>query len=134
MSANRADDYPCIRAYGRMVGSYTDYIDGQVELARAEGAPTNAIHRDRDGGWKTTDDIVSAETRQRLGLDPLPPIPVTVAAMIEEIADKLRSSTWLRDRYGLATTGVDDGTMRLRFTTGHTALIRVDVIKPGTAD
>jgi hypothetical protein len=82
--------------------------------------------------WQTTDDIVSAGTRRALGLEPLPPIPVTVTALIEEIAAQLRSSNWLRDRHGLADVRADSGALSLTFTTGHTALIRFALADPDT--
>lgn len=66
------NDYPFIRLWGREMGSYAYYINDQVDLARKENAPENVISRDHDGTWKTTDDILSDNTRKRLGLDPLP--------------------------------------------------------------
>jgi hypothetical protein len=113
-----------------MLGSFAPYIDHQIELARADNAPAHAVYRDRV--WQTTDDIVSAETRRALGLDPLPPIPVTVAALVEDIAARLRSSGWLRDRHGTADVRPDSGALSLTFTPGHTALIRFALADPDT--
>lgn len=132
MTTKPVEPYFFIRAYGRMLGSFAPYIDHQIELARADNAPVHAVYRDRDGVWQTTDDIVSAETRRALGLDRLPPIPVTVAALVEDIAARLRCCGWLRDRHGLADVRADCDTLNLTFTTGHTALIRVELADPDT--
>lgn len=35
-------DYPFIRAYGRIMGSYQYYIDDEVRRAREDGAPQDA--------------------------------------------------------------------------------------------
>jgi hypothetical protein len=64
--------------------------------------------------------------------NPLPPIPVTVAALVEDIAARLRSAGWLRDRHGLADVRADSGALSLTFTTGHTALIRFALADPDT--
>ena len=66
-------EYPYIMAWGKMMGSGDPYVLEQVEKANAAGAPVNATHEDSAGGWSTTDDIVSNQTRAALGLDPLPP-------------------------------------------------------------
>lgn len=58
-------DYKWIRHWGAMMGSQPFYVDAQVERARKEHAPENAIYRDLDG-WKTTADISSSDTVRRL--------------------------------------------------------------------
>jgi hypothetical protein len=62
--------YPWIVKWGRLMGSYQYYIDGQIEAARQSDAPDNAIYHDGER-WQTTDDVTSPATRQRLGLEPL---------------------------------------------------------------
>jgi hypothetical protein len=132
MTTPSTEPYPFIRADGRMLGSCAAYIDMQIELARADNAPAHAIYPDRDGVWQTTDDVVSVDARQALGLDPLPPIPVTVTALVEDIAARLRFSSWPRDRHGLADVRPDGAALTLTFTTGHTGIIRFDVTDPDT--
>jgi hypothetical protein len=58
-------DYKWIRAWGRMMGSYDYYINGEVERARADRAPQNAIFK-RDSGWATTAGIQSDSTKENL--------------------------------------------------------------------
>jgi hypothetical protein len=95
------NDYPYIRAWGRMIGSYNSYIQLQVEQARQDGAPDDAIHKKDDGSWSTTDEITSSTTRRQLGLEPLPPRPPEAATILDEIHNTLRWSTRLRDLFGL---------------------------------
>ena len=49
-------DYKWIRFWGQYMGSQSFYVDAQVERAKKERAPANAIYRDTDG-WKTTAQI-----------------------------------------------------------------------------
>ena len=57
-------DYPYIRVWHQMTGSYQYYIDHLVELARAEQAPENAIYKDTmTGQWRTIDDMKDKRTR-----------------------------------------------------------------------
>lgn len=58
--------YTFIKAWGRMLGSSDHYINNEREQAEMDGAPTNAIYRDSDGNWHTTDNIESIETLKRL--------------------------------------------------------------------
>jgi hypothetical protein len=61
-----ATDYPYIRAWGRMMGSYRYYVEGQLQLARQEKAPQNATYRGEEG-WHTWDDFKgSAVTRLQI--------------------------------------------------------------------
>lgn len=69
-------DYPYVRAYGRAMGSFQYWIDMQVAEAREDNAPENATHRNADGTWSTTDDVINPTVRKMLGLEPLPEIPV----------------------------------------------------------
>jgi hypothetical protein len=61
-------EYEWIRKWGRMLGSYQYYIDDQIALARREQAPANAVHKNQDGRWVTTDEITNVEARFALGL------------------------------------------------------------------
>lgn len=63
----KSNDYPWIAAWGRQMGSYGHYIEGQQAQARQDGAPENAIYK-RDEKWYTTDDIQNNRTRAELGL------------------------------------------------------------------
>ncbi|HET7713883.1 MAG TPA: hypothetical protein VFK94_06610 [Patescibacteria group bacterium] len=65
---SNTEDYKWIRAWGRLLGSRAYYIIDQVEQARKDHAPENAIYRKDDGTWATTDDITSEVTRYNLGL------------------------------------------------------------------
>lgn len=61
-------DYPAIRAWGSLMGSYQYYIDNQVLVARATKAPQDAIYQrtDWDGkhlGWARIKDIKDLESR-----------------------------------------------------------------------
>jgi hypothetical protein len=56
------------------MGSYDYYVRDQVQQAREDNAPANALYRRENGTWATTDDITSATTRVQLGLEPLPAI------------------------------------------------------------
>lgn len=64
-----SNDYHWIREWGKLLGSHDEYIDRQVEKARRDNAPENAIYKSNDGRWVTTDDVTSGETRHALGLD-----------------------------------------------------------------
>lgn len=70
--AGNTNDYPYIRAWGKLMGSYRYFIEDEIDRARSEGAPLNATSRGHDGTWSTTDDIVSDDTRKQMGLEPLP--------------------------------------------------------------
>lgn len=47
------NDYPCIRAWDRMMGSYSNYTTRQIEDAREQKQPQDVIYEkggyDRDG-------------------------------------------------------------------------------------
>ena len=52
-----AEDYPWIRQWGRLMNSPRSYVDDEIAHARADLAPHNALFRQRDGTWRTTDDV-----------------------------------------------------------------------------
>lgn len=62
-------NYEWIRKWGHFMGSNASYIQDQVDQAEREHAPQNAIYRNQEGGWRTTDDITNRLTRHALGLD-----------------------------------------------------------------
>ncbi len=58
--------YPFIRIWGQQRGSYPYYIDKQIEQARADNAPWNAIYRkEPEGIWVTVDDLGGDNPEQR---------------------------------------------------------------------
>ncbi len=65
-------EYEWIKKWGYWMNSFTGYIRDQIELARQDNAPDNAIYKQDDGTWATTDDITSEVTRESLKLPPLP--------------------------------------------------------------
>lgn len=60
----KAVKYPYIEAWGKMLGSFSSYIDLQITLARKYKAPENAIYQETDGTWSTVDDIQAGITRK----------------------------------------------------------------------
>lgn len=62
------EQYPMIRRWGKLLHSMDYYIDNQIEQAKKDKAPMNAIHKREDGSWATTDDITSEVTRQLMGI------------------------------------------------------------------
>jgi len=57
-------EYKHIEAWGRMLHSNPDYIWGEVQKARAENAPSDAIYWDMDKKrWITFGEVTSHETR-----------------------------------------------------------------------
>ena len=71
MSDKTTTDYPYIRIWGNHLGSYSDYIEMEVDRAHEEGAPQTAYHRNPDGTWSTTDTVFSTHLREVFGLEPL---------------------------------------------------------------
>ena len=59
-------DYPYIRAYGLLLGSFQSYIDSEVEKARQTNAPQTAVSQYQDGNWATFEDITFSDTRERI--------------------------------------------------------------------
>ena len=59
-------DYPYIRAYGLLLGSFQSYIDSEVEKARRTNAPQTAVSQYQDGRWATFEDITFSDTRERI--------------------------------------------------------------------
>jgi hypothetical protein len=59
-------EYKGIRAWGEMLHSYEYYIRIQIEEARADKAPEDAVFKRQDGTWATYKDITNEETRAAL--------------------------------------------------------------------
>ena len=66
MKTVTAADYSGIEAWGRVLGSRSWFIDGEQKLALSEGAPLNAIYKDRTGHWVTIDEVADESLRNRL--------------------------------------------------------------------
>jgi hypothetical protein len=125
------DDYPYIRAWGQLIGYPESRIREQVELAQSEGAPANAVYRNEDGSWTTTEDITAPHTRWQLGLAPLAAGPPDLAIITEEAQNALFWSARLRDRFGL--TDVERPRahlLRIRFATGYTVEMELQLQPP----
>ncbi len=59
-------NYPYIRAWGMMLGSFPSFIECEVEEAERTHAPQTAIYQDQDGNWMTFEDIQLSDTRKRI--------------------------------------------------------------------
>lgn len=59
-------DYVYIRAWGQSMGSFPNFIVGEVERARRDRAPETAIYQRDDGSWATFEGIVAEDTRNRI--------------------------------------------------------------------
>jgi hypothetical protein len=100
--------YPYVQAWGRMLGSSQLYVADQITRARAEHAPSDAVYRDHDTGrWITTDEIWPAQTRDRLGLPPLPAVAPDLDDITAVIADGAAHNLRLHDIYGLSRIDTD---------------------------
>ncbi|MGC5322761.1 hypothetical protein ACPXB5_28980 [Micromonospora arida] len=126
------EDYPYIRAWGRMRGSAPDYLAYLLDLARAQNAPADAVEfRHRDGHWITTDEIWAADSRRHLGLDPIPPIAPDLDLVVVEIGNAMRCSRWMTDRNGLREVQrLDMNRLRMTFATGFTGDLHVEITPP----
>ena len=52
--------YKAIDLWGRMMGSFTNYIEWQQDMAEEaeeDGAPVDAIYKKYEGGWVTVRDL-----------------------------------------------------------------------------
>lgn len=57
------NDYRHIRAWGRMLGSNREYVWDQVQKARADNAPDDAIYYGADKRWHTYSEVTVDSTR-----------------------------------------------------------------------
>lgn len=59
-------NYPYIRAWGMMLGSFSSYIDYEVRKAEWTHAPQTAFYLHQDGSWETFEGIQLSDTRERI--------------------------------------------------------------------
>lgn len=59
-------EYPYIRAWGKMLGSFQSYIDDQVTRAKRVNAPQNAVYIRMNNTWATIDDVAAGDTKDIL--------------------------------------------------------------------
>lgn len=72
ITTHKEDEYPYIRAWGKMMGSFTQFIDDRVEMARAEHAPQTAIFKDvRTLKWHIAEDVQGDTIQYFKEMDPL---------------------------------------------------------------
>lgn len=64
-------EYPLIRYYGKYMRQSGAYVSAQVARARAENAPQDVVHW-FEGRWFRAEDIRDPQTREAIGLPPLP--------------------------------------------------------------
>lgn len=61
-------DYEFIRKWENINKSSNHFIKRQIDIARKDGAPQNAIYKTLDGSWATADDIITSSMRKEFGL------------------------------------------------------------------
>jgi hypothetical protein len=128
-------DYPYIRAWYAMTGSYEYYIRDRVEQARAEKAPSDAVYLLGDGTWATTDDILPADTRRQLGLEPLPMREPDIAEILMAVREGMYRSMHLRDLYGLdGIEEIDPATLLVRFSSGWNLKVHLELQAPSPSE
>jgi hypothetical protein len=59
-------DYPCVWAWGKIMGADRESIEREVEMARADKAPADATFKRKDGEWSRYGDVTSVHTRNLL--------------------------------------------------------------------
>jgi predicted DNA-binding transcriptional regulator YafY len=59
-------DYPYLRAWCEMMGSFRYYTEDQIADARKENAPQTAIYKAHEGHWRTFEDIENPGTKERI--------------------------------------------------------------------
>ena len=120
-------EYSYIRRWGKLIGAATEYIDHRVSQARNEGAPTNAVYRNLDGQWLTTDDVLLPETRAALGLGPLRLKAIDVEQLMHQLRMAIAADGPMAYLYGLDTIEPrpEDAGLRLTFSTGYAADVRL---------
>lgn len=65
----KTEEYPWVRAWGELMGSYQYYIKDQIARAKAAGAPQTAVYQPANGPsteWVTLDAITSSHTQRQL--------------------------------------------------------------------
>ena len=91
-------DYTMVWAWGTLLHSERWYVAQQVEQAREDGAPQDAVYRRGNGTWATTDDVVNEDTRERLGLGKANP---TLGEIEAGPSSHLTLDEWVRMRTAL---------------------------------
>ena len=74
--ATNLPPYDYIRAWGTYLHSFNNYIQIQIDLARKENAPFDAIYRNEDGTWSTFQDITNND------------VAVSIRRLVEDIEAK----------------------------------------------
>jgi hypothetical protein len=112
-------DYFYIRAWSRLVDAADFPLQARLAEARQDDAPSNAVYRQHDGIWVTTDDIASAAVRRHLGLRPLPVREPDLAIVAAELRHAILLTERLRDLFGLTDVEIrDDQVLAIQFSTG----------------
>jgi hypothetical protein len=118
-----------------MIGSYDYYIEHQIQLARDEQAPADAIYQRDDGTWATTDEILRSDTRRQLGLEPLPFQEPEPSALLAPLRQAVLWIEAYRDRYGMTDVEqLDDHTLLIWFATGWRVRLTLECLPPGSPD
>lgn len=55
--------YPYIRAWCQMLGSFSSFTECEVARAIADQAPATAIYRRADGTWATFEEVQRPDTK-----------------------------------------------------------------------
>lgn len=83
----KPEEYVWIKKWGEMLASSPSYIRAQQARAAYADAPLDATYSCHGGGWCTLADVTGANTRERLGLPPLPPEPTLIEQIYELVRD-----------------------------------------------
>jgi hypothetical protein len=57
-------DYPYIKAWGRLLGTYKQHVDAEIERAQMLDAPHDAMYQRANGSWGTFRSIQNADTKE----------------------------------------------------------------------
>src|ERR1700748_718748 len=90
-------DYPFVRAWSKMMGSYAPYIQRQVEEAREENALPDAVFKGNDGRWHTLNDIQNPEAFKGMGIPVPDRLRYTALVWItnRHFEDEVEADIWL---------------------------------------
>ena len=61
-----AMDYKYVRAWNIMMGSFDYYINSEVEKAKQDKAPDDAIYKNHLDKWVTVSEIKNEETKRQV--------------------------------------------------------------------
>ena len=62
----KPEEYKAIAAWGKHLRSFQYYIANEQRKAAEDDAPVNAIYKDMDGSWKTTDVITAPGLKEKI--------------------------------------------------------------------